>query len=195
MKQIIYIATILLVLGPAKIACAEGHYDHWMFVRAVMSESGSPGYALFQVRNAHTDSVQTVCVPGNSLVDAIQLEHNWRYAIGGRTKAKRIAVAHGKKPFVFETSNALAHVQRRYTEAQLTQIRSQLSHLTNSQLRSQLRHVSRHRRSEQPTELQKICASSNAPVSYGTRQAVAHVLLERGILVANDERSGQLRLP
>jgi len=195
MKRALCIATTLLITGATGIARTTGHYDSWMFVRAVMSESNAPGYALFQVRYARTNSVQTACVTGSSLVDAIQFENNWRYRTGGRTKAKRVALMHGSKPLTFETPNALAHVQRRYTDGQLDQIRARLSRFSNSQLRSQLRQASRHRRSEEPTELEKTIASRTAPVAYGSRQALAHVLLERGILVANDERTGRLRLP
>jgi hypothetical protein len=98
---------------------------------------------------------------------------------------------HWRQPFVFEKPNALARVTPRYTPQQLAEIRARLSRFNNRELKSQL-HA---RRSREQTELQKICAAKDTPIGYSSRAAIAHVLLERGILVANDDRTGQLRTP
>lgn len=191
MKLILSFALVLLSIFGTDAACAaERRYTGSMFERAV-KELSSPRYLLCQVRDPQTKTVQTVCVPGPALVDAIQIEHDWNYTILGRTKAKGLALRHWNEPFAFQNPNAAARVGSRYSSRQLTEIRGRLSRLSNRDLRSQLR---RHHSGE-PTELQKICATSGAPFSYASRAAVAHVLLERGILVANDERTGQLRLP
>ena len=101
---------------------------------------------------------------------------------------------HWKKPFVFENSNAFARVQAGYSEKQLSDVRARLSRFSNSDLKRQLRAV-RKRDAAQETELQRLCAARNTSVGYVSRAAVAHVLLERGILVANDQGTRQLRRP
>jgi hypothetical protein len=190
MKLIVNLVIALLsILATDAARAAEGRYTRSMFERAV-KDTSSPRYVLVQVRDARAPSAQTVCVRGSELVDAVQTEHDWNYAIGGRLKAHRVALIHWREPFVFEKINALAHLQPRYSQKQLAEVREKLSRFTNRQLKSQLR---ARRRGE--TELQQIYAGSDAPLAYTSRAAVAHALLERGILVANDERTGQLRLP
>ena len=195
MKRIVCIAITLLAISaiPATHA-APGRYSRSMFARGVGDDSTSPRYVLFQVGDPRTNSVQTVCASGTSLVGAIQIEQNWSYTIGGRTKARGFAMRHWKKPFIFEKGNALARVHPGYTQKQLAEVRTRLSRFNNSELKAQLRAV-RRRDAEQQTELQRMCAARNTPIGYASRAAVAHVLLERGIPVANDDRTGQLRLP
>jgi hypothetical protein len=191
MKFIISYAIVLLSFFATDSACAaEGHYTRSMFERAI-KETASPRYILCQVRDPQTNAVQTVCVPGPALVDAIQIEHDWNYTILGRTKAKGLAMRHWSEAFAFQNLNARARVGTRYTSRKLAEIRGKLSRFSNRELKSQLR----RRRSGGPTELQKIWAAEETPISYVSRAAVAHVLLERGILVANDEETGQLRSP
>jgi hypothetical protein len=191
MKTLLGFAIIFLsICAPDLAGAAQGHYTRSMFERAV-KEMSSPRYILCQVRDPRTNSVETVCVPGPALVDAIQIEHDWNYTILGRTKAKGLAMRHWSEPFTFQNSNARARVGPRYTSRQLTEIRGRLSRFTNRELKSQLR----RRRSGTTTELQQIWAAKETPISYVSRAAAAHVLLERGILVANDEQTGQLRMP
>ncbi len=195
MKRAHSLFVLLLILaGTNASRAAQGHYTRSMFALGLRGDWTSPRYVLASVRDPRTNSTNSVCVSGNALVSAIQIEKNWSYAIGGRTKARGYAMRHWRKPFVFENSNALARVRAGYTEKQLTDIRARLSRFSNSELKAQLR-VVRKRNAVEETELQKLCASRNAAIGYVSRTAVAHILLERGILVANDQRTGQLRLP
>ena len=182
------VIVLLSILASDVAYAAEGRYTRSMFERAV-KEMSSPRYVLCQVRDSQTKSVQTVCVLGPALVEAIQIEHGWNYT--GRIKAKGLALRHWNEPFAFQNPNATARVGPRYTPRQLAEIRAKLSRFTNRELKSQLR----RRRSGEPTDLEKICSAQGSPISYASRAAAAHVLLERGILVANDDRTGQLRSP
>jgi hypothetical protein len=194
MNRALRFAAVFLVFAGANAArSAESRYTRSMFASAVRSDWTSPRYLLLSLRDPGTNSDHLVCIPGSSLVSAIQIEKGWSYAIGARTKARGFAMRHWKKPFVFENSNALARVQPGYSEKQLAQVQARLARFSDAELRSQLRMSKRH--SAEQTELQKMCASPNAPLAYANRAAIAHVLLERGILVANDARTGQLRLP
>lgn len=195
MKRTVCLFVLLLILtGTDAVRAGQGRYTRSMFALGVRGDWAAPRYVLIATRDPRTNSVSTVCVPGSSLISAIQVEKDWSYAIGGRTKARGYAMRHWKKPFAFENSNALARVQAGYSEKQLSDIRERLSRFSNSDLKKQLRAV-RKRDAAQETELQKLCAARNTPVGYASRAAVAHVLLERGILVANDQRSSQLRRP
>ena len=194
MKRTVCLFALLLVLTGSNAArAAQGRYTRSMFALGVRGDWVSPRYVLISIRDPRTNSVSSVCVPGSSLVSAIQIEKNWSYHIGGRTKARGYAMRHWKKPFVFENSNALARVQAGYSEKQLSDIRARLSRFSNSDLKKQLRAV--RKRDAAETELQRLCAARNGSVGYASRAAVAHVLLERGILVANDQRTSQLRRP
>jgi hypothetical protein len=193
-RPVCLVAILLMLTGPHAVRAGQGRYTRSMFALGVRGDWTSPRYVLIGMRNPRTNSVSSVCVPGSSLVSAIQLEKNWSYAIGGRTKARGYAMRHWKKPFDFENSNALARVQAGYTEKQLSDVRERLSRFSNSDLKKQLRAV-RKRDVIHETELQRLSAARNTPVGYVSRAAVAHVLLERGILVANDQRTSHLRLP
>lgn len=195
MKRIAYIAVIVLALGSTHIVdAAEGRYTRSIFARAVKKDSASPRYVLCQVRDPQTNSIQTVCVPGHSLVEAVAIEKGWMYRVNSG-KATGFALAHWKKPFVFEKPNALARVHPRYSPEQLADARARLSRLSKAELKRQLRAPFRRHRAEQQTELQRMCAGRNTPIAYASREAVAHVLLERGILVGNDYGTGHLRRP
>lgn len=195
MKRIACLAAVLSILiGTDSASGADGRYNRSMFARGVRGDWTSPRYVLISIRDPRTSAVSSVCLPGSSLVSAIQIEKNWSYAIGGRTKARGYAMRHWKKPFDFENSNALARVHAGYTGKQLSDVRARLSRFSNSDLKRQLRAV-RRRDTTQETELQRLCAARNTAVGYVSRAAVAHVLLERGILVANDQGTRQLRRP
>jgi hypothetical protein len=194
MKRTVCLFALSLILIGTNVACAvQGRYTRPMFALGVRGDWVSSRYVLISLRDSRTNSVSSVCIPGSSLVSAIQIEKDWSYAIGGRTKARGYAMRHWKKPFVFENSNALARVHAGYTEKQLSDVRARLSQFSNSDLKKQLRAV--RRRDAAETELQRLCAARNTPVGYVSRAAVAHVLLERGILVANDQRTSHLRRP
>ena len=193
MKRIASVAFILLALGSIGIVdAAEGRYTHSMFARGV--KSASPRYVLCQVRDPRTNSIQTVCIPGNALVEAVAIEKGWMYRLNAG-KATWFTLAHWKEPFAFEKPNALARAHARYSPKQLAEARAQLSQFNNAELKRQLRAPFSRRRAEQETEVQRMCAGRGTPISYAKREAVAHVLLERGILVGNDYRTGHLRLP
>jgi hypothetical protein len=193
MKTIVYIVSILLAAVGAHAATTESHYTRSMFARAVKKDSSR--YALVQVENPGSNAPQMVCVPGGNIVAAVAVEKDWTYTTNGMGKATGFAVKHWNRPFAFEKANALAKVQARYTAKQLADVRAAFAHLKNSELRAQLRLASRRRNSEQATEVQQLYAGQNTPIAYASREAVAHALLERGIAVATDERTGHLRLP
>jgi hypothetical protein len=192
MNKIIYIASLLLTtLGPGMAMAAEGHYSKAMFARAVKSDSSR--YALVPVANGQANGV--VCVRGDAVVEAVAIEKGWTYGTNGMGKASGFAVKHWNRPFVFENPNAVAKVRARYTAQQLAEVRAAFARFKNAQLRAQLRTASRRRNAEQATEVQQLYAGHNTPIAFANREAVAHALLERGISVAKDERTGHLRLP
>jgi hypothetical protein len=192
MKKIVCLASILLAAVSAH-AAAEGHYTKSMFARAVKKDS--PRYALVQVENTRRDGLPAVCVRGDVVVEAVAVEKGWTYRTGGMGKATGFAVKHWSQPFAFENPNAVAKLQPRYTAQQLAQVRKAFAHFKNAELRAQLRTASRRRDAAQATEVQQLYAGRNTPIAYANREAVAHALLERGIMVARDERTGHLRLP
>ena len=170
---------------------AEGRYSKGMFARAVKKDSSR--YAL--VQNPRAPGLPAVCVRGGAVVEAVAIEKDWTYGTHGLEKATGFAVRHWHDPFAFEKANAVAKLQPRYTAKQLATARAAFARFKNAELRAQLRLASRRNSSGGGTELQRLYAGRNTPISYASRDAVAHALLERGILVAKDERTGHLRLP
>jgi hypothetical protein len=162
----------------SSLFAATDQYTNTMFVRALKQG----GFVLIRLNPPTGEGQpQEVCVPEAGLIGAIHVQYHLGYDGPGRERALQIALATKNRTFSFTNSKAFDVVKPLYTPSQLADIQRQLSKFTNSQLVSQL----------QATQ-SKVHGlySDHAPESY--RDAVAHVLLDRGILVNEDDRSGRL---
>lgn len=168
--------TIWIMLCPA--SATVDHYTNAMFVRALKHG----GYVLIRLDNSQANGqAEEVCVPDAGLIGAIHIQHDLDYDRAGRERALQIALASKKRTFSFTNPKAFDMVKSRYTRSQLASIRGELAKFSDSQLVSQLQAAQ-----------SRVHDLYSHPAGTSYRDAVAHVLLERGILVNEDDRSGRL---
>jgi hypothetical protein len=163
-------------------------YTDQMFRRAMAKDnlavSGSftmsPLYVLIALCDAAGRPERVGCVTANFLSGAIHLEHALGYDTEGEKKAYRIAIAQRDRVFCFKKVRARNNVSVRYTPSQLAEVRRQLTQRSDAQLRAEVDRedsfVSRIYRRIHPGRRRFWHSDAHM-------EAVAHVLLERGILV------------
>ena len=188
MKHLI-VAVALIVAAPF----AQAHYTERMYVRSLTEASKgsmSPLFALITLQNRKTGSSRRVCIAATFLLGAIHREHAVAYDDAGGRKAMEIAIAQRtSRVFEFTRPNAIRNVQPGYTAEQLEEVRERLAGMSRSELRRQARTAGSpleriHRRNHRDR------AGFWASSEY--RDAVAHVLLENGILVGIEHQTGNL---
>jgi hypothetical protein len=191
----IALALLLLSLASAR---AESEYTQRMFRRAMFKDnlavSGVMGlsslYVLITLRDRDGDD-RIICTGSNFLYGAIHTQYRLPYDTAGERRAFDIAMSAPQRVFAFTNRRAVANVTPNYTPQQVARVRERLAQKNRARLRaevdpeeSDVTHIYRriyphHRGLWQSDEL---------------RDAVAHVLLERGVLVGWAHGSGALYL-
>jgi len=144
------------------------------------SFSMSPLYVLITLCDAAGRPQRVECVTANFLSGAIHIEHGLGYDTPGEKKAYDIAIAERDRVFCFKKLRARNNVSVRYTPSQLAEVRRLLVHRSDSQLRAAV-----DRDDSYVTHIYRRIYPRNRGFwhSDARMQAVAHVFLERGILV------------
>jgi hypothetical protein len=176
------VSSILLLLAMSA-AASTTEFSRAMFARAVKDESTSPLFVLILLQETNT-KVRTICVPAPLLIGAIQMESNLSENDVGGNRAKQVAIANWNKPWVFAKAQARENVKPRYSGHVLHEVRRQLGSSANSALKAQLRSPG--------SALHEFYRTQHGHRFAAYRDAVAHVLLERGIAVGVADRSGGL---
>jgi hypothetical protein len=187
---------VALLLVSVATASGESGYTQCMFHRAMFKDnlavSGvmgmSPLYVLITLRDA-VGHERRVCTASSFLDGAIHMQHRLSYDTAGQRRGFEIAMSAPNRVFTFTNRKAVANVQPVYTEKQIARVRERLAPKSRAELRaeadreeSDVTHIYRriyphHRGLWQSDEL---------------RDAVALVLLERGVLVGWAHGSGAL---
>lgn len=173
---------LTLLFATCLTALAQTNYTEAMYRSALDTESTSPLYVLITLHEDKTNTARLVCVAAPFLLGAIQIEHHLDYNKAGQQKALALATAQPDRIFSFTDSKARSNIQPRYSPEILVQVRQLLAAMSDAQLRDEVRTFD--------TPLQKRMFAES--VAY--RDAVAHVCLERGILVGRADMSGLLYL-
>lgn len=181
-------ALILLLLVAAAQVCDAAGYRREMFERAMAKDnlavSGSltmsPLYVLITVCDASDGARRLVCVPANYLSGAIHMEHRLPYDTAGQRKEYQIATAQRDRVFCFTKRKARKNILVRYSPSQLMEVRRQLRHRSDTELRAAV-----DREDSFLTRIYRRIYTDRRGFwhSDALMEAVAHVLLERGILV------------
>jgi hypothetical protein len=153
-----------------------------MYRKAIRdNESTSPLYLLFTLHDAKTRRDRVVCTLSTGLLGAIHFERHLDFDTASHKNAVAIALS---QPHRFSSSNkkAIYTVEPRYSETMLAHFRNRLAKMSRSELVAALE---RH-------DLDKLCRTG--PTSgWNTQQAaLAHALLDRGILVGEADITGGL---
>jgi hypothetical protein len=181
--------TIVLLLMACPRSSNASEYTHQMFLRAMAKDNpavsasyalNSPLYVLITICDATGRPGRLVCVPANFLSGAIHIEHGLLYDKTREKKEYDIAARQRDHLFCFTKRKARDNIFVRYTPAQLERVRRQLAHIPNVQLRAEV-----DREASSVTRIYRRMDAGHHDFwqSDGYMEAVAHVLLERGILV------------
>jgi hypothetical protein len=166
----------LLLLLVSVSALAQPGYTDSMYRRALENESTAPSYVLVSLRNDEAELARLVCIPAPFLLGAIHAEYHLGYDDSGSRQALAKALEQPGRVFSFTDARARDNVQPRYSAEVLSQTRERLSAMSDAQLREEARN------------------QAFDGFNPADRDAVAHVLLERGILVGIADRTGRIYL-
>ncbi len=153
-------------------------YTKAMFVEGL----NKGGFVLITLRDPRGGSQRSVATLEAGLLGAIHLQQHIDYDENGRQRVEEIALKQWNQPFTFTNSKAFNAVKPSYTASQLDEIRSQLSKYDRAALQKEL---------DDPDGA--IHRLYTHPYRESYRDAVAHVLLENGVLVGVDDRTPTLR--
>lgn len=170
-------AALVLLLINCATASAASKYTDRMFRRAVVEDSTSPFYLLFTLHDPKTGADRVVCSVGSGLVGAIHFEHHLDFDDAGQKAARQIALTMPGHRFTFTSRKALRNVQPYYSERVLAEVRLLVARLSPGQLK-------------RLNPLSDIYDKKNQDAYHAYRDATAHAMLERGILVYMDDRAG-----
>jgi hypothetical protein len=138
-------------------------YSEAMFVRALDNDSTAPDFALITVVDAHDGKTQTVCTEASALKGALHMEFAIPYDDVGVRRVHDLALNQPDRVFRFSAPEALQNVAPGYTQKQLDRIRAMIAEVPDSDL------------------VNKQYVDKLWKGRRGSRDAVAHALLERGI--------------
>jgi hypothetical protein len=178
---------IAILLLTANTAFGAEGYTFAMFRRAMTKDnlavsgvmSDAPLFTLVNIRDPRTGSQRETCVLSSFLDGAIHSEHHLSYDASGMRRAFHLAMLHRDRVFSFARRDARYRVEPHYTDEQLAEVRSRLGRKSTAQLR---REVGQAGSDVTALSEQAYHPRKNKWVD-GWCTVVAHVLLERGILV------------
>lgn len=177
-RSIKVLSTVLSCFLGCISALAQTNYTEAMYRYALNDDSTAPLYVLVSLREGKGD-VRQICIPASFLLGAIHMEEHLDYDPKGEQKALDLAVEQYNKVFSFTDSKARKNVQPRYSPEVLAEVRKLLASVPDSQLRTG------------NYDLRRIYFKRDE--KYGAYcDAVAHTLLERGILAGIADITGQL---
>ena len=175
-KQLLALVAIILLL----LTSAEADTTRKaLFKRALENSSTAPSYVLITLVSADGTSRREICIPAPFLLGAITRERHVDYG-----KALEIALSTADFNFQFKDTAAIRNVQPRYTDAMLAEMRAKLKDRSRSELLAGF-HSGRG-------PLDSLYALCRAEEYAARRDAIAHVLLERGLLPGTGDRVGFL---
>ena len=175
--------TLVILLAASLTVAAESRYTEAMYRKAIFDDSMSHLYVLFTLHDAKTGPDRTICTGGNFLVGAIHMEYRLDYDAAGRKRAYDIALRQPGHRFTFKSRTASKNIDSGYTPQKLAEARQRLSGMS----RAQLRHAA------DSGQIDQLCHHGRDVAVWDAWQAaMAHVLLEHGILVGSADRTGLL---
>ena len=185
----------------ATTAHAASQYTQEMFRRGVYEPgvlvTSAPLFVLITLRDPGSGAERAAAIPGSFLLGAIQTEYHFRLRkttsdddlskalAEQQKKGVQIALSQPNRVFVFRNRRARNNVKPRYTPAMLSEVRQTLVGRNRKEI---LRAAKAN-----DSWLHRIYETKKDTMeSFAYRDAVAHVLLERGILVGHGDITGGL---
>src|SRR5262245_46840672 len=174
---------LALVLLHSATAWGQSYTDE-MYRRALETRGGTaPLYVLISLRDDSTDSERVVCISAPYLFGAIQDEYGLGSDEAGYRRAFDIATSQPGRVFSF-SERARSSWPPLYSVEAVAAVREELESMSDQELREQLRDPDSLLSALQNTTLLEFQRTDYA-LTY--REPIAHVLLERGILVGQGD--------
>ena len=181
-------------------ALASSYYTQEMFRTAMAKDnlaishsmSLSPLYVLITLRDPKTHQERKVCTLASFLQGSITEEHHLQNDTAGERKAFDIAMSAPNRAFEFMSRKARENVAPIYTPQQLEHVRQLLRGRSRAQLRREAP-IDPFKEPNQQSYVVKIYRREIGKKFWSSDAymvAVAHVLLERGILVGDAHFGG-----
>jgi len=163
-------------------AMAASSYSEGMYRKAIReNESTSPLYLLFTLHDAKTGKDRVVCTVSTGLLGAIHYEQHLDFDDASQKKVVAMALSSPHR-FSFTNREAVRTVAPRYSETMLAECRNRFAKMSRAQLVAAV----------DQNELSRLCKGGSASKWHACQAALAHVLLERGILVGSADQTGSL---
>jgi len=185
-------------------ASAQSSYSDAMYRRALANHSTAPLFVLITLRDV-SGTERLVCIPADFLIGAIQREYHLEFDMAGERRMQEIAIGQPGRVFAFSVPEARKNVEPRYSAAILAEVKAVLDSESASELLEQMRrqpvydmnHMDlkslRAAFDASASPAQKFAYKETKDAGHGAyRDAVAHVLLEHGILAGIGDISGRL---
>ena len=181
--QLLVSGGIAFILAASSCFAAGGEsYTKGMFKEALKDDSSSPLYLLVNVPKY---GKRDVCVQAPFLLTAISLEHGFAFDRVGVRQAVEFALRSFGKPLHFSDTKAEQVVKPRYGQEQLMKAERFLAVFRKDEISKEL--------GASGSRLHAFYAGqrdASARIAY--RDALACVMLNRGILVGVQDRTGRL---
>ena len=175
-KFLLVLALVVILAHPILAQASD------VFAKAIANSSTSPSYVLITVINDKTGSRQTLCTVAPFLLGAIGDQYHIPFTDGGMRKIKAIALASKDRTYHFSQERALNNLRPNYTPQVLAQVRSRLKSVSTPDLIKGLQGSMRNH------------VYTRSKFWWCNRDALAYVLLERGLQPVQDDITGSLCL-
>lgn len=143
---------------------------------AIRNNSTSPSYVLIFVGGDEGGQTSSVCTTANFLLGAINREYGFGYGGTGLSKAADIAIKTRDRTFRFHQP-ALDNIPLRYSSNDLDKARKYLAAFSASELTE---------------KFSSLYGEKRLPMNEFSRDAIACVLIERGLSPKMADSSGQV---
>ena len=177
-------SAILLLLVSICSSFAQSKYTNSMYRKAILNESTAPLYVLFTLHDSKTGEDRVACTTGNFLVGAIHMEYGLDYDKAGEKRGFEIALQQSYHRFTFTKTKTLRNLEPADTPEMLAKAREYLKNMSDVQIRQGIANQA----------LDDLCDRTPIRQWESCQAAIAHVLLERGMLVGHGDYVAKLYL-
>lgn len=181
----IFRAFLLFFLLTSTDVFAASSYTQAMYRRALGEEKGSdelvivttaPPYVLITLQESRAHSSRIAAIAAQSLLEAVAIEHHLPDNDIQFRRRFQIAVAQPERVFSFSSPKARRVARPAYTPAMLNEVRQLLSTKSRSELIRELK--------ANTSSVHSIYESKAGSKYWAYQAAIAHICLEKGILVS-----------
>jgi hypothetical protein len=176
-------ATLLVVVTVAT-GFAQSRYTDAMYRKAIVEQSTAPLYVLFRVHDPKTGQDKVMCTTTNLFMGAIHMEYGLDYDSVGEKRGLTIALQQPGHRFTFKKRKALRNLESADTPQILAEARQHLKNMSDMQIRQLVTNQ----------RLDSWCERVPKGQWSNCQAAIAHVLLERGMLVGHGDYVPELYL-